>query len=109
GLTRSSALEHYKARSAVEGVEQAVNGHQASLFTRGFEGEARLVRLAQAALTDLLRQSRAINWPERQHAFYLALPDGDRIHTGAELIADDDVRRAWVEAEAAREDPAPQS
>jgi 3-oxoacyl-[acyl-carrier-protein] synthase-1 len=107
GISRAAPLEHYRARSAVEGTPEPVMGHQASLFTRGFEGEPRLVRLAQAALTDLLRQSPATEWRERHHTFYLSLPDAARIHTGAELIADDDARRAWVEAEAAREPEAP--
>ena len=102
GISRASALEHYRARSAVDGTPEPVIAHQANLFTRGFEGDPRLVRLAQAALTDLLGQAVTIDWQQRPHTFYLALPDSDRIHTGAELIADDEARQAWREGEAAR-------
>jgi hypothetical protein len=103
GITRSSTLEHYKARSAVDGLDEPINGHQASLFTRGFEGDARLVRLAQGALTDLLVQSPGLDWTRRPTQFYMSLPDARRIRTGFDLIAEDDVRREHAEEEAARQ------
>ena len=103
GITRSNTLEHHKARSAVEGVEETINGHQASLFTRGFEGEARLVRLAQGALTDFVARSRSIDWTRHSHQFYMSLPDSRRVRTGLALIADDDLRHERVAEEGERE------
>jgi 3-oxoacyl-[acyl-carrier-protein] synthase I len=110
GISRAAALEHYGARSAVEGTPEPVIGHQASLFTRGFEGEPRLVRLAQGALTDVLRHSAGVDWRDGHYGFYLSLPDAERIHTGGDLIADEGARLAWREAAAAREqDESPRS
>lgn len=97
GLSRSSVIEHYRVRSEVEGDPEAVVGHQASLLTRGFEGEARLVRLAQGGLTDLLVQTAKVDWQTRRHHFYLSLPDVRRTHEGSRLIADDEARQAHTE------------
>jgi 3-oxoacyl-[acyl-carrier-protein] synthase-1 len=93
----------------VDGAPEQVIGHQASLFTRGFEGEARLVRLAQGALTDLLVQSRDVDWSQRRHSFYLSLPDADRLRTGTELVADDEARSKRIEEEAERQQEEPPS
>jgi len=78
GLVRSGVLENYRIRSAVEGSEQPVIGHAAHLYTKGFEGETRLVRLMQGALTDLLRQTSHIDWSATLARFYIALPDPAR-------------------------------
>ena len=108
GLGRCSPIESYRGRSVTTGAPEPFIGHQASLFTRGFEGDARLVRLAQAALSDLRAQTPNIDWGNSRHAFYLSLPDPRRVHTGAELIADEEARRAWIEEqEAGPTDEAP--
>lgn len=107
GLSRSAPLEHYAIRSEVDGDPEPVIGHQASLFTRGFEGEARLVRLAQGALTDLLARSAQFDWRSAGARFYLALPSAWRAYEGVELIADEEARRARTEKlEALRQDVA---
>lgn len=100
GLSRSSVIDHYRIRSEVEGDPEAVVGHQAGLLTRGFEGEARLVRLAQGGLADLLAQTAHLDWRTRQHHFYVSLPDARRTREGARLIADDDARQVMVEQQA---------
>jgi len=97
GLSRSSVIEHYRIRSEVEGDPEAVVGHQAGLLTRGFEDEARLVRLAQGGLADLLAQTAQLDWQTRRHHFYVSLPDVRRTREGARLIADDDARRVLIE------------
>src|SRR5213594_3994493 len=94
GLVRSSVVKHYRMRSAVDGDEEPVIGHAASLLTHGFEGEARLSRLAQGALADLLARTAEFRWKDRSHRFYLSLPDPPRTLSGAELIADEAARRA---------------
>lgn len=86
GIVRASIAQHYRVRSEVEGDEEAVAVHEATLFTRGFEGETRLVRLAQGALADLLRQAGRI---EGSPAFYVALPDPGRLRRGLSLVADE--------------------
>ena len=69
-------------RSAVDGTEESVMGHEATLLTRGFEGDMRLVRLSQGALSGLLLDTTQINWHEQEHQFYLALPDAARTLQG---------------------------
>ena len=97
GISRSSPIEHFPARSAVDGAAEAVIGHQASLLTHGFDGEARLIRLAQGALVDLLVQSPDIPWRQRRHHFYLALPDLSRTKGGLDLVADDEARQSRMD------------
>jgi 3-oxoacyl-[acyl-carrier-protein] synthase-1 len=107
GLSRSAPLENYRVRSEVEGDPEPVIGHQASLFTRGFEGEARLVRLAQGALTDLIARCPVADWTTGAVRFYVALPSAWRCYEGLELIPDDEARRTRSEKLAAlTQDPA---
>lgn len=114
GIVRSQVIENYRIRSAVEGDEQPVNGHPTILLTRGFEGQTRLVRLIQGALTDLLARTPHIDWRERLHRFYLSLPDSRRVRSGAELIADEAAREEITrpvddEDEQPKDDPAARS
>ncbi len=98
GLVRSTPIEHYAARSPVEGDIEAVIGHQAGFLTRGFEGETRLVRLVQGALSDLLLQSAGvIDWNGHER-FYVSLPDAHRPWSGLELIANDAARQRRADA-----------
>jgi 3-oxoacyl-[acyl-carrier-protein] synthase-1 len=98
GISRSSVIEHFRLRSPADGKEEQIAGHQAKLFTRGFERDSRLVRLAQGALMDLAAQLRPLDWRQWRHGFYLSLPDAQRVFLGSELIADEAVRRAWMDA-----------
>src|SRR5688572_13191494 len=106
GISRASALEHYQVRSGGDGQREPVIGHQATLFTRGFEGDARLVRLAQGALADLAAQLHDVDWRQWRQRFYVSLPSGRRTSLGAELIADAEMRRAWQDATALADDGA---
>jgi len=99
GLVRSGVLENYRIRSAVEGSEQPVIGHAAHLYTKGFEGETRLVRLMQGALLDLLRQTPHVDWPSVGARFYVALPDPARGQALAPEGSPNDTRRhPWAVA-----------
>ena len=88
GLTRSLPLDCFSVQSPEDGSIEAAIGHPAPLVTAGFEGNARLVRLMQAALTDLLRN---IDRPpeNKRTAFYLSLPDPDRLGTGKNLMQEE--------------------
>ncbi|OLB14579.1 MAG: hypothetical protein AUH10_03730 [Gammaproteobacteria bacterium 13_2_20CM_66_19] len=87
GIVRAQALENYRIRSAVDGEEEPVIGHAAGLLTRGFEGDARLVRLAHGALLDLLAQTPHIDWKTRPAQFYLSLPASGRAKPNPNQVA----------------------
>ena len=78
GIVRSQILPNFKGRSAVDGKEEPIIAHVASLYTRGFEDDVRLVRLAGGALVDLLAHTTPIDWQSCRTKFYLSLPDVDR-------------------------------
>ncbi len=67
GLVRSRVLDNFALRSAVDGEAEPVIGHPVSLLTRGFEGDARLMRLLQGALTDLLADTADFPWAGTVH------------------------------------------
>jgi 3-oxoacyl-[acyl-carrier-protein] synthase I len=90
GIIRAGVLENYRIRSAVEGKEEPVTGHAARLLTRGFEGDVRLVRLAQGALADLLAQTPHIDWRARRVLFYFSLPDSKRSRPVDDPLRPDD-------------------
>lgn len=74
GLVRSHVLDNFRIRSAVEGREEPVLGHSVRLLTSGYERNARLCRLMQGALKDLIEQNPDCPWQGKSHRFYLALP-----------------------------------
>jgi 3-oxoacyl-[acyl-carrier-protein] synthase-1 len=78
GLSRPRVLPNYRIRSEVEGDVEPVIGHPAAFLTHGFEGVARLSRLAQASLDSLRATAPQFAWQERPHAFYLSVPDPRR-------------------------------
>ncbi|NRF66448.1 hypothetical protein HLB44_05585 [Aquincola sp. S2] len=88
GLSRAAVLPHYRARSGVEGDEEAIIGHAASLFTAGFEGEARLLRLLQGALADLLAGALDPALWLRRVGLYVGLPDPMRTAGGVALMSE---------------------
>jgi hypothetical protein len=102
GLRRARVLENFPMRSAVDGTEEFVMGHQATLLTRGFEGDMRLVRLSQGALSSLLLDTAQINWYEQEHQFFLALPDPGRTLQNAaqRLVSENQARNILTRAAA---------
>ena len=78
GVVRSQVLEHFKSRSAVDGDAEPISAHVSDLYTRGFEGDVRLMRLAQGGLVDLLAHMTQTDWTKHRVRFYLSLPAEDR-------------------------------
>lgn len=75
----------------------AVTVHAAPFITHGLEGDARLLRLMQAALEDLQTQHPEAPWKDARTGFYLSIPDPDRVHTGHALIPDEALREQEIE------------
>jgi 3-oxoacyl-[acyl-carrier-protein] synthase-1 len=90
-----------RMRSPEDGSVDEVKGHPAGELTRGFEGFARLLRLATLGLGDLLEQTKDGPWQLTRVGAYLSLPDPYRLHTGLDCIADEETRAA--RSRAARE------
>jgi 3-oxoacyl-[acyl-carrier-protein] synthase-1 len=72
-------------------------GHAATLLGGGFEADARLVRLLEGALRDLVGQGQIDLRSTRRLAFYLALPASDRERQGLNLIVDEEARPRYLE------------
>jgi 3-oxoacyl-[acyl-carrier-protein] synthase I len=89
GLADPEPLDYFPLRGADGGIEAAV-GHPVRDLTLGFEGFARLLRLAQAGLADLERQAPEGPFHARGTGFYLSLPDAERIYRGTALLVDDE-------------------
>jgi len=98
GITRATSMEVYPVRSSADGSVAGVVCHAVPFLTDGFEGDARLARLIQGALEDLIRQCPDAPWRTRRTAFYLSLPSAHRLLSGAELVADEDARKEMLEA-----------
>ncbi len=71
--------------------------HATPFITYGLEGDARLLRLMQAAFEGLQRQYPEAPWVDTRTGFYLSIPDPDRVHTGHALIVDEDLREQEIE------------
>jgi 3-oxoacyl-[acyl-carrier-protein] synthase-1 len=94
GLSRAVGLDHFRLK-APDGDVLGIRGHSVPILADGFEGFARLVRLAQGGLSDLMRDLSDRNESEA-HAgstgFYMSIPDPLRRFTGLLLIADAELR-----------------
>lgn len=105
GIVRPSSLDTF-----VVGTLDAFGGvtvHAVPVIAHGFEGDARALRLLQAAIEGLLKASPG-PWPPRI-AFYLSLANPDRRYSGFELIPDEELRRQkvarWQQLQADRPEP----
>ncbi len=78
GLSRACAQAHWRQRSGVTGLEEAVAGHSADLLTLGFAGDTRLLRLAQGALNDLLTRGMDAAQLQQRVGLFVAMPDPGR-------------------------------
>ena len=72
-------------------------GHCVPLLGGGFAGDARLIRLLEGALRDLVGQASGDLFSILRLAFYLAFPASDRERQGLDLIADEDERADYLE------------
>ena len=107
GIVRPTVIDTFVVGTLDDPVGATV--HAVPVITHGFEGEARVLRLLQAALEGLQAGPDA-PWGTARAAFYLSVPHPDRQHTGFDLIADEDLREQelgrWREAQAERLEPA---
>ena len=88
GIVRTSELDYFPTRSPVDGAASGISGHVIPELTRGFEGYARLSRIAKGALSDLIRKMSGAFWHSQRVGFYLSLPADWRNYSGSNLIAD---------------------
>jgi 3-oxoacyl-[acyl-carrier-protein] synthase-1 len=109
GIVHARELDCFQLRSPDDGEVESVVGHPVEDLTRGFEGEARLLRLLHGALTDLLRHANRPAWPEGNTGFYLSLADPLRRFTGLELIGSEETRTTQSAAAAQAREQAPQT
>src|SRR5215813_4737977 len=92
GLVRSQPLD-YQVDSPDDSVGESAIGCPVPFLTAGFEGEARLLRLAQAGLTDLLRHVPEAPRTLASIPCYLSLPNPFRSYTGVPpFIAEEDLQ-----------------
>jgi 3-oxoacyl-[acyl-carrier-protein] synthase-1 len=94
GITRSAELDDFQYRSIETGEVEGLIGHPVSILTDGFEGDARLLQLANAGLIDLQRQVSHAPWLKANTGFYLSLPDPLRTYTCLNLITDEEDRKS---------------
>jgi 3-oxoacyl-[acyl-carrier-protein] synthase-1 len=94
GLVRPGELDYFQVLSSGDGEDVGVTGYPARLWTLGFEGEGRLLRLLQGALTDLQEQVPSAPWNDGNNGFYLSLPDPRRLDKGLNLVVDEQDRKA---------------
>lgn len=98
GMSRASAFEVYPVRSSADGEAGGVVCHAVPYLTEGFEGDARLTRLLQGGLEDLLKQCPHAPWNKKRAFFYLSAPPVNRLVGGAELVDDEESRNNMLEA-----------
>lgn len=88
GLRRAAPVPGLEAQSGIDGEEEPVIGHAATLVTHGFEGSARLLRLAAAGLRELAQQHPELRSCDSRTGFLLVLGPRQRHLRGVELVAD---------------------
>jgi hypothetical protein len=96
GVVRPSQLDYFRVLSPADGADIPVTGYSATLWTFGFEGESRLLRLLQGALKDLQAQVPDAPWHGKRAGFYLSLPDSNRLDTGIDLFVDEKDRNTRI-------------
>lgn len=109
GLVFTEELD-YGVRSPEDGVVSGLLACPVRDLTRGFEGPARLLRLLEGALLDLLRQAPDVAGATSHAGVYLSLPDPRRAAPGegappedpGASLADSSARAAQLVRSAAR-------
>lgn len=88
-MVRPSIVESFKLGDPENMEGTPVKVHAALDVTRGFEGDARLLRLLASALDDLWRTSEAESFGDNPR-FYLSLPHPQRIYAGLPRFAEEE-------------------
>ena len=78
GLGRATKLDNYPVKSSDDGSVDGVIAHAVPLLTEGFEGDQRLVRLAEAGFAELRTQIPESVCKNGRLGFYVSIPDADR-------------------------------
>ena len=109
GMSGGKKLERFPVQSSEDNSSSLLVGHALPEVTRGFEGWARLLRIVQAGLSDLLAKSSDRLGGERRIGLYVAVPDPLRVYEGIAWIEDPEERAARQQAldEAGRSEPSP--
>ncbi|XXY51487.1 hypothetical protein WME91_10125 [Sorangium sp. So ce269] len=95
GLVLTEELDYYGVRSPDDGKVSGLLACPVRDLSRGFEGAARLQRLLEGALLDLLRQAPDLAGAASHAGVYLALPDPRRAAPGEEApVAEHGAERA---------------
>lgn len=85
GLTKITPQENYPVTSLDDFDMQDLLTHEVPFVTNGYEGSARISRLIEASLLDLLQSvSEPLEEPI-SNEFYLAIPDPARLEAGENL------------------------
>lgn len=79
GISRAKELDYYKVINEEDGEEENVIGHPVPLIADGFQGYARLLRMAWPALEDLQTYNRIHEIEHSKTGLYLCIPDYERI------------------------------
>ena len=95
GMARTRELEYFTVWSPSDGEVSPVTAHEIPEITTGFEANARLLRILQAALADLKNQ-HVVPWHATR--WYLSLADPSREWRGEALIADEEIRNIISES-----------
>ncbi len=98
GLVRARLLDGTRVSAGPDGRPEPVVAHGVPLLTQGFEGEARLQRLVDQALENLLDSCPVLREQPDGVGFYLAVPDPSRDTQGVDLITANTVREELSEA-----------
>lgn len=92
GIRRAQPLDYYEFRSPDGREPEFAIGHPVPIITHGFEGAARLVQLAKAALKGLPAPTAA---EAKRGGFYLSMPSFNRPWTMLDRIPDPETRKTW--------------
>lgn len=104
GILRITELDYFSSLSPDNFFDTPLGAHQVPLITNGFEGPIRLVRLLQAAFTDLKNRKEKEYHSSVPIGFYLSIPDPDRILSAINLIENREIR-SWHEKKITADEP----
>ena len=97
GLVRSATSRLLEFRSGIKGEFENLVCHQAAFIGEDFQGDARLVRLAQTGLTDLKNKLTAEYIQSTNLGFYISFPNPTRVYHSLDLIADEQLKTTLKE------------
>ena len=98
GIVRPQEIESFPVISPEDHSELKLIAHLLpDRMTFGFSGRARMLRIAQAGLTDLQQNVPESALANKRVGYFLSLPDPKRIYSGVDLLVDDDEKKKFEE------------